>query len=65
MIRGDGDSDNVIYLPILPPRPRTCFDCDHMGVAAHGTSWCLLFDEQIDSELYAAKDCNGFEEVRD
>ena len=36
--------------------PRTCFDCDH-----YTESYCRLFAERIDSELYAARDCDGFE----
>ena len=38
--------------------PRTCFACAHYVAEV---SRCFLFDEPIDSELYAAKDCNGYE----
>ena len=38
------------------PNLRTCFRCVH-----YTESYCRLFDEQIDSETFAAKDCPGFE----
>lgn len=56
---------NVFYLPERPERPQTCFECDHLGIAWGGSSWCLLYDEGIDSEIYAAKDCPGFEPICD
>lgn len=46
------DIDNVVPLPVL----RTCFRCSH-----YLENYCRLFDEQIDSEIYAAKNCAGFE----
>ncbi len=42
---------------VIPfPPVRTCFACVH-----YVESYCRLFDEAIDSELYAARDCVGFE----
>lgn len=38
------------------PVKRTCFLCAH-----YVESYCRLFDVPIDSEIYAARDCNGFE----
>lgn len=47
-------TDNLIHLPVQ----RTCFRCEHfLTLESH----CRLFDEQIDSEIYAAKDCPGYE----
>jgi hypothetical protein len=40
------------------PNKRSCFKCEHY---ASEVSRCFLFDEQIDSEIFAAKDCNGYE----
>lgn len=40
------------------PSKRSCFKCAHHSAVL---SRCLLFDEAVDSELYAAKDCNGYE----
>lgn len=42
----------------LPLRPRSCFDCVHFSEAR---STCELFAEVIDSELFAAADCEGYE----
>jgi len=39
-----------------PVARRTCFDCNH-----YTENYCRLFAEQIDSEVYAARDCDGFE----
>lgn len=38
------------------PTQQTCFRCQH-----YGDRYCQLFDERIESEIEAAKDCNGFE----
>lgn len=38
------------------PVQRTCFKCEH-----YTENYCQLFDTPIDSELYAAKDCAGYE----
>lgn len=44
---------------VLPfPNRRTCWKCIHY---APEQNRCLLFDAPIDSEVYAAKDCDGFE----
>lgn len=39
---------------------RTCFKCKHYFL-----SWCGLFQEPIDSEIFSAKDCEDYEPVRD
>lgn len=36
--------------------PRSCFQC-----AYYSENYCHLFEEQIDSELFAAADCDAFE----
>lgn len=41
-----------------PEEAQTCFRCQHYD---EPKTTCLLFDEQIDSELYAARDCPGYE----
>lgn len=46
----------VIELPVV----RTCFVCAHYTEAV-AVSHCLLFDESIDSELYAARHCSSYE----
>lgn len=38
------------------PARRSCFLCAH-----YTESYCQLFDEHIDSEIFAAKDCHGYE----
>lgn len=38
------------------PTRITCFRCEH-----YGDSYCRLFDERIESEVEAARDCHGFE----
>lgn len=45
---------SVQVVPI--PVAKTCFTCIH-----HFGTRCQLFDEQIDSEIYAAADCSGYE----
>ena len=40
------------------PTRRTCFRCRHY---AEWATHCLMFDEDIDSEIEAAKDCPAFE----
>ena len=40
------------------PNKRSCFKCEHY---VSEVSRCFLFDEPVDSELYAARDCNGYE----
>lgn len=44
--------NNVVPFPFQV----TCFHCAH-----YTESYCRLFDEPIESEIEAAKDCNGFE----
>ena len=45
----------------LPERallePPTCFRCVNYAIEG----WCRLFDEPIDSELFAARDCEAYE----
>lgn len=40
------------------PGRRSCFTCEHFSTVL---SRCFLFDEPVDSEVYAARDCNGYE----
>lgn len=40
------------------PRKKTCFSCLHY---AEEEGRCQLFDEYIDSEIFAARDCPGYE----
>lgn len=40
------------------PSVRSCFLCAHYD---YDHSRCRLFDEPIDSELFAARDCAGYE----
>jgi hypothetical protein len=42
------------------PTKQTCFRCEH-----YLDQYCRLFDEPIESEIEAAKDCNGFEVADD
>jgi len=60
---GAGYEARVRHLYVWPPPDpifelpaRTCFDCGH-----YTESYCRLFAEQIDSELFSARDCDGFE----
>lgn len=46
----------VIALPVL----RTCFVCKHHNGAGLG-SHCLLLDEPIDCEHFAARHCTYYE----
>lgn len=46
----------VIALPVV----RTCFVCEH-HIAAGAVTRCQLFDEPVDSELYAARHCPYYE----
>lgn len=48
----------IIPFPRRAPEPRSCFDCIHF---AHVESHCHMWGEQIDSELFAAADCDAFE----
>lgn len=49
----------VINFPGSKPEPpKTCFKCKHYDEPAQE---CTLFAEKIDSELYAALDCEGYE----
>ena len=38
------------------PQMRTCFLCTHYGM-----SRCELYDEPVQSEIYSARDCPGYE----
>lgn len=42
----------------FPPR-RTCFLCVHH--TGEVVSHCQLFDEPIDSEIFAARHCSSYE----
>ena len=46
----------------FPAKRRSCFDCIHFESPL---SQCLFYDERVDSELYAAKDCEAFETSAD
>lgn len=46
----------VVELPVV----RTCFLCRHHSEAG-AVSRCLLYDESIDSELFAARNCSSYE----
>lgn len=48
-----------IYDVESSPKPRTCFECQNF-VMVTGTGRCMIFDEPIDSEIVAARDCDGF-----
>ena len=64
-----GDA-KIIQFPARPGQPgqplhpsqmgrvRSCFDCVFY---LFETSHCDLYDERIDSELFAARDCDGYE----
>lgn len=41
-------------------KPRTCFDCVHYGMA-NGAGRCNVFEEPVDSEIVAARDCDAFD----
>lgn len=36
-------------------RSKTCFSCVH-----YTDSWCELFEAEVDSEVYAARNCTEF-----
>jgi hypothetical protein len=40
---------------------RTCFRCQHYEFRSTGPGHCQLFDEAIDSEIFAARNCAGYE----
>lgn len=42
----------------MPEETRSCFACIHYDEPA---STCRVFDERIDSELFAAKECGAYE----
>ena len=47
---------------VIPfPNQRTCFTCEHYAWNAFGNGRCELYDEPIDSEIFAARDCAGYE----
>lgn len=48
-----------IYAVEEAPKPRTCFECQNF-VMVTGTGRCMIFEEPIDSEIVAARDCDGF-----
>ena len=41
---------------VLPIAIKTCFTCQF-----HEGSRCLMFDEEIDSEIHAARDCSAYD----
>lgn len=43
----------------------TCFQCQHYALKAVGSGHCLLYDTAIDSEIFAAQDCAGFERIQE
>lgn len=43
-------------------KPRSCFLCRHY---VEQSAWCGVFEEPIDSELFAASDCEAYEEGGD
>lgn len=47
----------VIQLPSQP----TCFLCVHHRVGWDSVTHCALFDEPIESELFAARHCSSYE----
>lgn len=49
---------DVVPLPVVK---RSCFQCEHYEFFPIGPGHCHLFDEAIDSEIYAARDCAGYE----
>jgi hypothetical protein len=45
----------------LFPERRTCFLCQHHRAGSDSASHCALFDEPIESELFAARHCSSYE----
>ena len=39
----------------------TCFLCVHSGFDAIGATYCRMFDERIESEIFAARHCGSYE----
>lgn len=54
-------SDGLGKVIELPVKPRSCFTCENARFPEHpevGTvTFCAIYREVIDSELYAAEDC--------
>lgn len=50
---------DVVRLPV----EITCFACEHHCIDWDSASRCALFDEPIESETFAARDCAGFEHI--
>lgn len=44
----------------LHPEPRSCFTCANARFYEFAT-WCSIYEEVIDSEVYAAEDCFTYE----
>jgi len=56
---GDGLAE---VIPIGPP--RSCFTCSNArfpDTDAGPVTWCTIYTEVVDSELYAAEDCFTYE----
>lgn len=56
--------------PVIPLfEPRSCFECIHHQDRESPSEWgdhglhsyCTVFEEQIDSEVYAAEDCEAYD----
>lgn len=43
------------------PNVRSCWLCQHQTIDQRSVSYCELFGESIDSEIFAARDCAGYE----
>jgi hypothetical protein len=47
---------------VIPfPKQPSCFKCIHHAAGWDSITHCLLHDESIDSELYAARHCASYE----
>ena len=52
--------DRAFHRVYAIERPRSCFECVHF-VTLVGTGRCTVFDEPVDSEIIAARDCDEYE----
>lgn len=62
--RGPDPDDGLAKVIQLHPQVRSCFTCMNsrsVDVDDSPVTWCTIYEEIIDSELYAAEDCFTYE----
>jgi hypothetical protein len=57
------DFPGAVIIPF--PRPRSCFTCANSRALEDGATWCAIFEEVQDSEIFAAEGCLTYERCED